>query len=165
MKGYFASVPLASFMDQVSLVETVRHRLSSKNLGLQLPGSKCQQGPDDLRSLNWKLLSGRQCLEIVLDYTTLLTAGEECCVYASTGIVYSDMFPLSIRAMCEAYRRLFPPGRMLMRSMLGIYYMDLDDAAAFIRDARVKHAMCCAGDNLTKARVHFFRGSPSWVNR
>ena len=107
------------------------------------------------RKLNWRILSGAEALDVVSDYTTLVLADPTAEVYNCYGLDFGDMLDISVRNMCEAYRRLYLNSKRLDMQLLGIYYMDLAQAREFLRTTSSR-SFCCGGHSLTQvAWFHF----------
>ena len=68
-KSFFVSTPLAHFMDEVSLCESARERLLLRSRGLKLDSSQCHMDADQIRDLNWKLISGERAWEAIVDFS------------------------------------------------------------------------------------------------
>ena len=103
--------PLATFMDEVFLVETVRQRLRLRLQGLRLEESKCTSSEEDLVNMNLHILVGDAGWEVVLDGYELLSSDPErddkwCPEF---GLSFATCAPLIIATMCDSWRRLVLP--------------------------------------------------------
>lgn len=143
-KAMLSSGPLTSFMDSVSFVETVRKKLCLKQRGLDLRDSKCETTCEELRVLNWNLLSGAKGYDIVSEYSQLLNLHEESELTRPFGLEFKDS------TMCETYRRICLPARQLKFLILEIGLMLVDDAMKFLEDL-AGQPRCCSGHPLVQA--------------
>ncbi|CAK8986134.1 unnamed protein product [Durusdinium trenchii] len=102
--------PLATYMDKVSFVESVRQRIYLRNQGLVLPRSKCTATVDELIAMNHEIISGKLGWQAVRELFEMLRApdGADCWLqWLGPVLQYQDCFQLILPAMCNAWRRCF----------------------------------------------------------
>ncbi|CAE7499719.1 unnamed protein product [Symbiodinium necroappetens] len=169
-KAVFAGQPLRSLMDDVSYVETIRERLLLLQKGVKLSRSKADLSPEKLRSQNWGFFSGQRAQQTLKEYTDLLHTGPDLTDLTGTGFV--DLFPLVLRGMTDAYRRLFNRTTRLCYKLLAVFDMTLDDACAWIGGLwkEYRNRPCCLDPQFSKARVsvvgfHFMKPEVCTVGR
>lgn len=119
-------------MDEVSLVETIRHRVFLRCQGLQLPRSKCTASLDDLIRLNWEIISGKGGWKAVSDFHAMLEAPEDSNCFlpwlGSSKLRYGDAVELVVPALCSAWKRLVFPYQALPWKIFDIIWLDDPDS-------------------------------------
>jgi hypothetical protein len=147
-QGYFGALPIAAYMDKVSAVETGRIRVLFRARGLSLPYSKNTATVRSVKADNWAILSGAAAQEAIKEYTGLLTTPNGHGIYADLPIQSEDLFEMSLRCVCEAYRRLYMISKRDDIQTLEIGFMNNAEASAKIHEMSSKPA-CCSSHSLT----------------
>ena len=163
-KALLVHWPLCSLMDFISLVETSRIRVHMRTRSLSLPKSTNPHSADDVRRMNWSLLSGQKGLEVVKDFTTLLMAPPENDILQACRLTFADALPHVFPAMCDAWRRLWLPAQRKKTQLLGVGLMTIAEATAYLQEL-AGMPTCCIGDPFVQVqRLLHVRLPPGFVN-
>ena len=158
--------PLATYMDEISLVETIRHRLHLRDLGLKLEGSQCKATLENLLEKNLNVVSGKLGEMAVSDLFDILNSPEDSDIWlqwlGSNRLKYNECFPLVVMALCQAWRRLVFPYQAFPYLLFRLAV--LDPLEAYIALASHKQSLnhastatClgCQDPSFTKVMVDF----------
>lgn len=140
--------PLTRYMDEISLVETVRHRFHLKSKGLSLSRSECSCEPADLQYLNGQFVLGHRAQDVVLAYGELLQAppnDPRWMPFLSFGsLSFCACLSSIVKSMCDAWRRLLLPTQFMPWQLFKIACPDWTPtkAADFLETLKQKHCHC-----------------------
>lgn len=144
------SAPMATFMDRIAFVQTIRDRIYLKSKGLSLPDSKCDKSADDLVRLNLRLIDGSEALDMVVEYSELLEAHPDSELIKPCGVTFAEMLPKVFTTMCDAFRRLVLPSLRSKFRFLNLGVQPVQEAARFVRDF-ASEPLCCSGYPFVQA--------------
>lgn len=154
--------PLADYMDNVSFVETIRHRTYLRNSGLTLPDSKCRATLHDLIDLNRNIISGATGLKAVRAFLTTLQMSDDADVWMpwmTPKLQYRSCFDMMVEAMANAFRRLVFPFQCLPWSLFKIVGMDCPGALNILRsldvESRSLGCHCCRDPSFAEPIFEF----------
>jgi len=158
--------PLTQYTDELSRVESVRHRFHFRLRGLSLPDSKCPANASDLLLLNLEFTSGSRSQEVLKAYCDMLQSPPtDDCWFPwlsdnESRVSYVTCIRQLTVAMCDSWRRLHLPTRYLP---LKLFYIAAPDrtptqAADFLEHIKCQYRSChlCMDAPFTKARIAFF---------
>lgn len=150
-KSFFVSTPLAHFMDEVSLWESARERLLLRSRGLKLDSSQCHMDANQIRDLNWKLISGERAWEAIVDFSSVLEVSPESDLIQPFQMTLDDYFPHVFLTMTDTYQRLCLPSKRLQVQVLRIAFLSVEEAAQHLSSIYDTYPKCCCGDSVTQA--------------
>ena len=137
--------PLSDLMDQISLVETIRHRLRLRRTGLGLKDSKVQHSERDLAELNLRLVSGEEGEKVLSAFFSSLTSNldGQSDVW---GIPVVECVDAILLGMSDTWRRLVLPFQCQPWQCFRIARMNADSGLSFLRreQEKVKGCRSCA---------------------
>ena len=132
-------------MDEVSLVETIRHRIFLRAQGLQLPNSKCSASLDDLIQLNYRIISGNAGWAACCDLHQYLEGACDTDRFmpwlGAQKLRYEDSFDIVVPALCNAWKRLVFPYETLPWTIFAIAM--LEPEAALAKLIQLHQQSCC----------------------
>ena len=153
------TAPLAGYMHYASLVETVRHRVYLRARGLN-PPSTCPYGEDELRAMNFNLLTGQRGWEVVHDYYSLLMSPPGSPAwFPEFELPHTECVLLIFATMCDSWRRLVMPYQSLTSTCLQVASLSAQEGLEFLFRENRKMQAC----NLCQDQ-HFVR-VPCWKGK
>lgn len=151
--------PLSTYSDELSRVESTRHRFHLRLRGLSLPGSQCPATATTLLHLNLQFTSGSRSQDVVCAYSKMIcsTKTDECwCGFAGVEEVhFANCFKQLAMAMCDSWRRLHLPTKFLPLRLFYIASPERtpSEAADFLEHVKTSFGICglCMDGPFTKA--------------
>lgn len=165
-KSFMISEPLATFMDEVSYCDTLRHYLLLRERGVNLEDHAHNSKLDhaSVRAMNWDLMNGVKAGKAVEDYSTMLLAPPSCDIIKPFNLQYPDYFSEVFITMADTFYRLCLPSKRLQVQIFGIVFMTVEQAAAYLTYIQQTYQKCCSGDSLTQVLLARLTESfGSWV--
>ena len=146
--------PLAAYMDHISLVETVRHRVRLRLQGLSFSDSKCQHSADELASMNLLVFTGQTGWDAVhQSYRLLLQDPSSDEWHPHYRLNYQSCVQLMLTTVCDTWRRLILPYQCLTYNILRAVQMEDESGLEFIwrEHRRAGECPCCQDQFFAKA--------------
>ena len=138
------SGPLASYMNFLAQVETVRDHVYMKGRGLNLPNSKSEAA--NLAEMNWQILSGQKGHEVISEYSELLQLHPNSELLEPFGLSFGLAFDKIFPTMADSFRRLCLFARQWKFRALEIGTMSENVAQAKEFCEQMAHVpKCCTG--------------------
>ena len=125
--------PLSDYMDQASLLETIRIRLRMRRHGLRLEASKCQHSALEFAKMNVKMLMGGDAWDVISKALNLLTTRQSEELHSAFGINVQDSMTPLIVSICDCWRRLVLPFQRMPWQLLRIVDMEPDVGVPFMQ--------------------------------
>ena len=148
MHALLVTQPLTRYMDEISLVETVRHRFHLKSKGLSLSHSQCSCEPEDLQYLNSQFVLGNRARDVIFAYGELLQAPPNdprwMPFLSVDGLGFCTCLSSIVKSMCDAWRRLLLPTQFMPWQIFKIACPEWTPtkAADFLDTLKQKHCAC-----------------------
>lgn len=133
-------------MDQISFVESVRHRLRLRRSGLSLKDSKVCQTEQDLAELNLRIICGEEGFRTVNEFYRILTDPSARDRLGLWGIDVLDCVDSILLGMSDTWRRLVLPFQCQPWQGFRILRMSAEEGLAFLSEeqAKVRNCQSCA---------------------
>lgn len=143
-------------MDQVSLVETVRHKVYLRSCGLELPQSSCAASEQDLVELNLQVVSGETGWNALCAFHALLEAPEDAeCWNPGVHLNFGECFDLVLPAMSNTWRRLVMPYESLPWALFRLVKLDADAALVSLEGLLMQTSQCSKCQDISFSKVVF----------
>ena len=144
-KSILVTRPLTMLMDHISYIESIRHRLRLRRIGLALEESKVTQSENDLAHLNLRLVTGEAGFETVTEFYKLFKPDPELQEsLAVWGISLLELVDPVLVGMGDTRRRLVLPYQCQPWQCLKIIRMSGEDGLLFLRQEHDKVSNCRA---------------------
>ena len=140
-KSIIVTKPITDLMDQISFVESVRHRLRLRRCGLGLTSSRVQHTEKELAELNLRLISGEEGEKTLTAFYHLLTTdiGGQSAMW---GIPVFDCLDSILLGMADTWRRLVLPFQCQPWQCFRISRMNAEAGLAYLRAEHEKVKAC-----------------------
>ena len=135
-------------MDQVSFVETARHRLRLSLQNLKLENSKCKHSEADVVKMNLEILSGEAGWDVVMSsYQLLLQEPDSLSWHPYYKLPYHDCVGMIFTTLCDSWRRLVLPYQNITYKTLCLATMDAQAGLEFLwREMQTTGQCSCCQD-------------------
>eukprot|EP00435_Cladocopium_sp_Y103_P046102 s1002_g13.t1 len=138
VKSIIVTKPLSDLMDQISLVESIRHRLRMRRCGLGLADSQVQHTEEDLAELNLRLISGEEGCKTVANFCSILLSPNMGSQLGVWGIPVLECVDSILLGMADTWRRTVLPFQCQPWQCLRIARMDAENGLCFLRQEQAK---------------------------
>eukprot|EP00439_Symbiodinium_sp_Y106_P067384 s684_g11.t1 len=137
--------PLRTYMDEVSLAETLRLRMRLLRMGILPDTSTCDRNPERLVRLNLAILTGDRGLQVCADFMHFLRADPDGEVWhGELQLCYRECAPLLLMGMCDSWRRLHLAYAGLPWQCLRVAIMGTDDGIDCLKRLHTAAGDCSA---------------------
>lgn len=141
-KAVVLTRPIANYMDTLSLIETLRHRMRLKDANLLPPTSTCAGTNQDLVSANMRILAGQTGLDVLHEYFSMLQAPCDLVWSPDFGLSQDDCLGDVVMAMCDCYRRLVMPFESCPWQLFKIVDMSSEQGLPYLHGLGLRSSHC-----------------------
>lgn len=143
-KSIIVTKPLSDLMDQISFVESIRHRLRLRRCDLGLQDSSVQHTEADLAELNLRLICGEEGFKTVTEFYNIFWNSNIEGYLDVWGISVIDCVDCILLGMADTWRRLVLPFKCQPWQCFRISRMCADTGLAFLSREQTQVCNCSA---------------------